>query len=222
MDTGRPTEIAGSRRPHWPIPTPQDVLIFGGSFDPPHRGHIDTSLAARDVVFGENEAWLVVVPAARSPFKDSGPLAGSADRVAMLERAFQGVDRVRVWTEEVWRAADGGPSYTVETLERAASIAPTGTRLRLLIGADQALTFHKWHRADRIVELAEPVVVLRPPYRSASELFQAGLDEREWGCRIVRSPLIDAASSAWREDRPEGLLPEGVADYIRERGLYQG
>lgn len=79
------------------------VLLMGGTFDPPHVAHVAQARSALRRAMAPG-AWLVLVPAARSPLKRGGPGARDRDRVAMLRAAFAGVGRATVWTDELDRA----------------------------------------------------------------------------------------------------------------------
>lgn len=222
----------------WPVPdATAHAIVFGGSFDPPTRAHIDLALAARDLI--DPAAWLVLVPAARSPHKHDGPLAPGADRVAMLAIALRDAPNTAIWTDELDRAADGVASYMVTTLERAAEVAPTA-HLRLLIGADQAVAFHRWRAPRRIIELAEPAVILRAPVLSREAFADALIEARDWSSeeitrwlsRLLPLPPIDASATEARDlleqnestscnrGRLQEVLDDRVLEYIAQRGLY--
>ena len=225
--------------PHPPGPPTPDardsvVLIFGGTFDPPHRAHLELPIAARDAIGAD---WLLYVPAGRSPFKKHNPVASDADRVAMLRAGLEGVARVSISTIELESDHSGErpPSYTVETLERLRSKAPGSTSFRLLIGADQASGFHRWREPERIIELAEPVVMLRVPHESRDALLESlrahwpDDDVDRWKRRIMSLPTIDVSATRAREllalgafdsDELRGAIPSPVLDYIRKRDLY--
>lgn len=156
------------------------VVLLGGTFDPPHRGHIGqarAACAARRRHFGGAGALLLFVPAARSPHKADGPIASGPDRVDMLRAAIadeaSGGDAdagviMDVWTDELDRAeADpqgGAGSYTVDTLRRARrwldAHAP-GSPLLMMIGQDQALALHRWREPEAILSLAGLIVLPR-------------------------------------------------------------
>lgn len=148
---------------------PPLILLCGGSFDPPHRAHTELPAIVRDQLelrLGcQGRAWMVYLPAARSPLKAAGPVAPDADRVAMLRLALAGTDRACLWTDEIDRAgppAASAPSYTIETVRRLlALLGDSPPTLRLLIGQDQAAQFHRWHEAKELLRLAEPVVLVR-------------------------------------------------------------
>lgn len=228
-----------AEHPITPLPIPPDVtgvILFGGSFDPVTRAHVALAAAARDAV--APDAWLLFVPAERSPHKPSGPIASDPDRVAMLQTATRVVERCGVWTDEIDRARAGEPSYSVETLERAKRTLGHASRLWLLIGADQAAAFHRWREYRRILDLAEPIVLLRPPLASAEDLRRTlreseAWSEREverWTQRIAPAPVMEDAAtraralllqgSGDREDL-ESLVDPAVLEVIERRGIYQ-
>ncbi|MFO0832933.1 MAG: hypothetical protein U0637_13965 [Phycisphaerales bacterium] len=221
------------------------VLVYGGSFDPPHAYHAaapghGAALVGRGVP-------CLYVPAARSPFKASGPVAGDEDRVAMLRAMLRGRRGAAVWTDEVDRAAwarargGAGPSYTVDTVRRLRGLLGDGVQVRLLIGVDQAAAFHRWRSARVLVRLAEPVVLPREGVEDGGALealiragggwaFWGERGVRAWGARVACAPLVDVSSTGIRAMLGAGgarragalrLLPQGVAAVVRSRGLYR-
>lgn len=204
------------------------LLIFGGTFDPPHRAHVELPGAAARALGIERVVYL---PAARNPQKDVETLSPDEDRVAMLRLALDGVEWADVSTIEIDR---GGASYFCETLEALIQTMPVATPVRFLIGADHALGFHSWDRWERILELAEPAVMLRPPWdpetfgRSLAERYDAE-EAAAWTDRVVRGlPMIDVSATEVRRRIAAGEPPDALAEvvdsrvvrYARERGLY--
>jgi nicotinate-nucleotide adenylyltransferase len=247
--------------PVTPMPIPLDgpsrpktVIIFGGTFDPPHVGHVELPTRVRSA-FEQRAAleqhatsadtaspgptWLLYVPAARSPHKAGGAVASDADRAQMLRLALGGSPRTSVWTDELDRAEAAAPSYSVETLARArAWLDANGlsdVQLRLLIGADQAVSFHAWREPRRIITLARPLVMIRGEVANV-EALQARLKQTkfwkrdelaEWNSATVPVGAIDVSATAIRRalaGSDEGLLSRylapSVIDYIRTRMLY--
>lgn len=220
-------------------PAPARVLIFGGTFDPPHRAHRSMALSAR-------EAWerqtpgtsvrLLVVPAARSPHKDEGPRASDADRLEMLALAWRGVPRAEVWAGEIERAARAsGPSFTIDTVR---ALRAPGVELALVIGSDQAGAFHRWREARELFERARPWVVPRGEVSDRSSLrrsletsaFWTRPELDLWDTRWVEAPTDPASSTIVRAElarrEPDGALLESLLGaevwrFIRERGLYR-
>lgn len=202
------------------------VLVFGGTFDPPHVGHVTLPELARQVLDADAVAY---VPAAVSPFKTDQPPTPAVHRLAMLRLALRDQPHAAIVTDELDRAAGGHePSYTVDTLERLRQRLGEQVTLRLLIGADQLRAFDRWKNWRRIVELAEPAVMVRPPETRDSILrdLPAGFDRDTWARRVVELPLVDVSSSdvrrRVREGQPLGdRVSPAVAEYICEHGLYR-
>ena len=179
------------------------VAVFGGSFNPPHVGHV----LACALVMGKGEVdRLLVVPTYEHPF--AKPLAPYDDRVAMCELAtafMRGLEVSRV------EADLGGESRTLRTLEHLAA-THADWRLRLVIGADILAETPKWFGFDAIARLAPPLVLAR-----------AGFDAPGAGPPLlpeVSSTEVRAAIArgAWSE--VEERVPRAVVALIRARGLY--
>lgn len=207
------------------------ALVFGGTFDPPHRAHVELPARVRDVMGADA---IVYVPAARSPHKPDGPVASGAERVEMLRLALAGARGVSISDLEL-NSGGAAPSYTVDTLRTLRAEIPRTTALRLLIGADQAAAFHRWREPEEIIRLAEPVVMLRAPHETIESLMGA-MAERwsapelaRWRDRVVAVPVLDVEATDIRgllradpdDPEPARLLPGPVLAYIRARGLYR-
>lgn len=217
-----------------PTPLPDlaefgDVMLVGGTFDPPHRAHTGIAEDARDRV--APGAQLYFVPASRSPHKDLGPGASDQDRITMLRLATAPIEDAHVWTDEIDRARFGEPSYWFTTLERARQQIGNDRRLLFLIGADQALSFHRWSEPGRILELAEVVVINRGEVQSKSEL-ESRLEGTPYVCQLVDGwcdvPRMDISATDVREALASekehdltGVLAREVASYIGRHGLYR-
>ena len=161
--------------PITPLAVPSEartLIVFGGTFDPPHWGHVKPVVEARALA-GLNDAWLVYVPAARSPHKSIGPVFSDARRVELLRLATAEIDHAAIWTDELDRGG-GAATYTIDTLRRLRRTRPDAA-LRLLIGADQALALHRWREPGEIVRLAPPLIMLRGGVESSRDALVAGL-----------------------------------------------
>jgi nicotinate-nucleotide adenylyltransferase len=199
--------------------------VFGGTFDPPHVGHVVLPELVRRAVGAD---LVVYVPAAVSPHKADRPPTPPEDRLAMLELALADSPDAVIWTDELERAAAGeAVSYTVDTLERLRAMVGPDVAMRLLIGSDQAVAFDRWREPGRIVALAEPVVMLRPPVDTVAKLREAvsggpAGEGDEWASRVVELPVMDVSATGVRAGEVgwEDRVPAGVAGYVRERGLY--
>jgi nicotinate-nucleotide adenylyltransferase len=180
-------------------------IYFGGAFDPVHVGH----LALAEFVQVELAEQVIFLPAGNSPFKNSHS-ATFEDRVHMLRLALRdsafGLD-----TREGLRE---GPSWTCDTLEELSR--ERAERHKLLMGSDQLAKFRQWHRWERILELADLLVINRPGENQVDTVPHQAL---VW-------PGMELSSSWLRERLASGkpcryLLPEGVHAYIKEQGLYE-
>ncbi|MBL8963879.1 MAG: nicotinate-nicotinamide nucleotide adenylyltransferase [Phycisphaeraceae bacterium] len=219
------------------VPGEPGIILVGGTFDPPHRGHANLAEAARRSL-GLDGAWLVFVPAGRSPFKQGvAPGTPAHHRVAMVRRAVAGLRRSSVWTDEVDRQEEGVPSFWVETLRRVRSLVGEDRPVRFLIGADQACGFHRWREPREVLGLAEATVLPRGECSTAEQLgaalrasgFWSQDDIERWKSRLVRVGVDGVSSSRVRELLSRGLFDEaaefldpGVLGYAREHGLYRG
>jgi nicotinate-nucleotide adenylyltransferase len=191
------------------------LAIFGGSFDPPHVGHL---LAADDAWSQLALDRIVLVPTATQPLKVGRAAASAQHRLAMTRLLVEGDARFEVSALEVERA---GLSFTVDTLDHFAGQYPAAERY-LLLGADVLATFAQWREPERILQLARPVVLQRAG--DAPPRMPAGLDAG----RIERLPTrrVDISSTEIREriraGRPiRGFVTESVAAYIARSGLYR-
>jgi nicotinate-nucleotide adenylyltransferase len=187
--------------------------IFGGSFDPPHIGHL---LAAHDAMDRLALDRLAVVPAAIQPLKRADATSG-ARRLEMARLTFGDDPRVEVSSVEVDR---GGVSFTVDTLEEFARRDPGAERF-LLLGADVLASFAQWKEPERVLALARPVILARAG--SAVALPQ-GLDAGR--LLALETRRVDVSSTEIRErvragKSIRGFVTDGVAALIERDGLYR-
>lgn len=131
-----------------------NIGILGGTFDPPHVGHL---IVAQDAALALELDRIVFIPAARPPHKSTVVVSPPALRAAMLALAIEGDGRFSMDPLELDRA---GASYTVDTLRELARREPA-TRWTLLIGSDQYSEFDAWHEPDEIRRLAQVAVLMR-------------------------------------------------------------
>lgn len=187
------------------------IGVLGGTFDPPHIGHLVTAVNVRyelnlDVVLMvvANEPWQKVGSRDVSPAKD---------RYAMVCAAVDGVAGVEASNIELRR---GGPSYSIDTLEELRAAEPTA-ELFLILGDDAAAGLGSWERTEDLVDICRIVVVDRPgSVRAVPERFEV---ER------VEVPHLEVSSTDLRARVVDGrpttyLLPQEVSCLIADRGLY--
>lgn len=187
--------------------------VFGGTFDPPHVGHLVAAVNAR------HEARLdrVLLVVANEPWQKVGmrDISPAADRLAMVEAAVAGVEGVEASALEIER---GGPSYTADTLCQLHDGDPT-RELFLVLGSDAVAGLPTWERTDAVRELATIVVVERPGTTGSRP-------PPGYRALVVSVPLLDVSSTEVRSRVAEGrpldyLLTPGVISCIHERGLYR-
>ena len=188
------------------------IGILGGTFDPPHNGHL---LAAGDAFESLQLDRVIFVPARVQPLKAAQQSAPPRDRLAMVSRLVDGDPRFRVSSVEIDR---DGLSYTVDTLLALSSEWP-GSSLFLMVGADVVPTFSKWREPGRIVKLATLAVLAR------------GGDLPDFGTIpgspvVVEGRRIDISSTEVRRRVREGksirgFVPDSVDAYIASARLYR-
>ncbi len=190
---------------------PLRIGLFGGTFDPPHLGHLVTAVNVRHALALD----LVLLMVANDPWQKTGSRAitPAADRLAMVRAAVEGVDGLEAGTEEIER---GGASYTADTLALL-KIKHPGARLFTIVGDDAAANIDSWERVDEVTAMSQLVVVDRPgaPVNLSTQF--------DW--RHVEVPRLEVSSTDLRcrvtDGRPlDFLVPEKVIAIIRNRGLY--
>ena len=187
--------------------------MFGGTFDPPHIGHL---VAARDACdqLGLDRVLLVV---ANVPWQKVGErtISPVADRWAMVRAATDGSERLEACDVEIRR---GGPSYMVDTLDELRR-ALHDAALYLLVGTDTAAGLATWHDWERLAGLARLVVFPRPGSQDERPPLGVEFD-------LLDTPQLEVSSTDLRERVREGrtiehLVPDAVRRVIGERGLYR-
>lgn len=186
--------------------------VFGGTFDPPHLGHL---IVAQDACTALALDGVLFVPAASPPHKLGRAHTPASLRLEMLQAATAGDARFRPCDIELRRH---GPSYTVDTLRQLASEEPAA-ELVLLIGADQAREFATWRSPDDIARLAAVVALSREGQASSRE------PELAW-LRWLPVTRIDISATDIRRRVAAGepihyLVPAAVEAIIRREGLYR-
>jgi nicotinate-nucleotide adenylyltransferase len=197
------------------------VALFGGSFDPPHHGHIAIATAAADAFELDT---VLFAPTGHQPLKPEGASAKFADRLAMVRLVCTEDPRFAA-SKVNSPQADGMPNYTVETLTLLKETMPEA-KLFNLVGADSFLDLPRWRLPERLLELAEWIVVSRPgfPIASLSELDLTP-NQRDH-IHLLQTVHEDVAATNLRERLEAGdpcvdLLPEAVVAYIQEHQLYR-
>ena len=205
---------------------PSSLVLFGGTFDPVHHGHL---IVARAVAEQKGLEKVVFVPTARPPHKE-GPLATALQRLEMLKLAVAGQPHLGVSDVELRRG--GQRSYTIDTVSQLQAENPSA-QIWLIVGADMLADLPNWHRAGELIEQVGILSVGRPGWQDRSGRCETALTETFGGSRArqiladaVEAPLIEISSTDVRRRVGQGrsirwLVPEAVESYIAREGLYR-
>lgn len=186
--------------------------IFGGSFDPPHLGHLLPLIDAAEALQLDAVRF---VPAATQPFKVGLATASADQRLAMTRLLVAGTPGFSVSAAEIGRA---GLSFTVDTVAAIQAEVP-GAELTLLLGADAFALFEQWRDPARIRRMAAIAVLARGDEAPAGGPAPSGI-------RLLRTRRVDISSTELRARVADGrtirgFVPDALADYIAEHRLYR-
>lgn len=192
-------------------PAPTRIGLFGGTFDPPHVGHLVTAVNVGHALSLD----LVILMVANLPWQKEGSreLTDAADRLAMVEAAVADVPGIVAGRTEI---DAGGPSYTADTLARLAAEHP-GAALFTIMGADAAAGLLSWDRYEEVIASSTLVAVDRPgaqvPLPDGIEWIRVEVPRLEVSSTDLRSRFTDGRPLDYLVTRP-------VLEVIAERSLY--
>ena len=207
------------------------IGVYGGAFDPPHLAHVALAKAA---IAQADLDLLLVIPTGQAWHK-SRTLSPAADRLAMVQLAFEDQAQVKIDGRETLRS---GPTYTIDTLEALKQAHPKAS-FALFIGQDQAAAFTSWHRWRAVLEIATLFVAEREGTISGNGLLNtlngllvatkgaspdAGLADSCVQALMLPPMAISATDIRQRASKGLGishLVPEAVAGYIAQHHLYR-
>lgn len=220
------------------------IGFFGGSFDPPHRGHI---ALARLTIERLGLDRVLFAPVGKQPLKHDRPQADFAARVAMTELAIAGESRMEISTLDAPRA-DGRPNYTIDVIGALRVVLADDDQIFCLMGADSFLTIGRWHRSVDLLLACDMVVAARPGFPIADLTAALPADVSIGACDQPQPPdqvlclkaagkhathlyllpdlAEDVSASEIRVALQRGgdeaaVLSPRVRAYIREHGLYR-
>jgi nicotinate-nucleotide adenylyltransferase len=179
--------------------TGRRIAFFGGSFDPPHLGHLAVARAARDAFHLDT---VLFAPVGTQPLKPEGSAASFDDRLAMTRLAIAGEPGFAISLVDAPKssaAGDAQPNYTIDTLARLRSESKPGCVLYCLMGADSYFALRRWHRAAEIPYTAALIVASRPGQSLAG--LHAALPQ---GLRVEPAPTGVRDESGPIESNPSG------------------
>ena len=196
------------------------IGIYGGTFNPPHLGHIRAAVTAVEALKLD---LLLVIPDRIAPHKQLPEDSASPEqRLQMLQLALAGKEKIQVSDLELCRE---GKSFTYETVEQLRREYPDD-ELILLMGTDMFLSFHQWREPERILAQASLGVFYRgtPGEKSRIEERKAQMEQQGHTVHLIENEVVDISSTQLRRMLvfrcASPFLPEGVEEYIRSRGLY--
>jgi nicotinate-nucleotide adenylyltransferase len=197
--------------------------ILGGTFDPPHLGHLVLAQEAY-IQLGLDKVWFV--PAGQPPHKTGREITPAEVRSTLVALAIEGDERFGLCRVELER---NGPSYTVDTLRELRRDWGAEAWVCLILGWDMMSTLASWHNPDGLVELVDQIAAsLRPgsPLRTGElDRLAEGVPSLQGKLEVMRVPQLDISATALRRRVTAAqsiryLVPDAVCDYIAEHGIY--
>ena len=190
------------------------IGIFGGTFNPPHVGHLIAIESVRDT---ERLNTVLFVPSATPPNKQEGTIAPAADRLRMTQLAIEGNPNFQLSDIEIQRT---GISFTIDTVNALQSLYPEAS-ISLVIGSDNFLEFHTWKSPKEILARVELIVMSRPGFD-----LRQGHSEYSRLAKAVNVPPIGVSGTDIRRRVKFNrsiryLVPKAVEDFILHSSLYR-
>jgi len=196
------------------------VGLFGGSFDPPHRGHLAVAEAVRDRFALDR---VLLAPTAIQPLKH-GAHASFTDRLHMVRLLCEGANGIEASAVD-GPQPNGKPNYTIDTLRRLRDQLPPGAEIFFIVGADAFLSVHHWKDPDKLLNEARWIVVSRPGF-DLHQLKTLELTPEQRSRIETLSDFENPVSATEIRERlheheaPSKLVPPKVLEYIRAHCLY--
>ena len=190
------------------------IAILGGSFDPPHLGHL---ILADTVITNCNYDKIIFIPAKIPPHKNISGEVSNEDRLNMLKLSIENDERFLL---DEYELNNDSVSYTINTLNYLYKNYNIEGKIGLIIGADLIKDFDKWREPERIAEISDITVVNREDDKN---LYKENIDK--YNIKVIMAPRIDISSSLIRNRIKEKkgfryFVKEKVYDYIVSKKLY--
>lgn len=190
------------------------IAILGGTFDPPHLGHL---ILADTVITNRNYDKVIFIPAKIPPHKNISGKASNEDRLNMLKLSIEDDERFLL---DEYELNNDGVSYTINTLNYLYNNYNIEGKIGLIIGADLVRDFDKWREPDKIAEISDITVVNREDDKN---LYKEHIDK--YNIKVIMAPRIDISSSLIRNRIKENkgfryFVTNKVYEYIKEKKLY--
>lgn len=196
------------------------IGLLGGTFDPPHVGHLWLATLARDALGLER---VLVIPAPQPPHKRGVPMSPVEDRVALVRAAIQDDPSLELSTIELERS---GPSYTIDTVTALRAQLPSEVEPVLIMAADSLAAIHTWREPDALLANLEWAVGPRPGTPAPQEaLLRERFGAAAGRIHLLDGPALDVSATEIRARVAAGrairyLVPRRVESEIAARGLY--
>jgi nicotinate-nucleotide adenylyltransferase len=197
------------------------IGLMGGTFDPPHLGHLAVAEEARRQL---DMAEVIFIPAGNPYFKAAALISPAEHRINMLKLALADKPYFKISLLEIERP---GPSYAVDTVSRIKEQSNPDDELFFIMGWDSLMTLYRWQEPERLISLCRLVAAPRPGYpRPDLAVIEENLPGISQRALVMDKPLIDISATNIRDRVRQGLpinhlAPAEVASYIREHGLYR-
>ena len=189
----------------------EKIFFFGGSFDPPHIGHIDIA----NICLNRCDT-LIILPAKQSPFKSNKPSASSAQRLELLNLSFHSVDNIII---DDFELNSTKPNYTIYSIQHLKKKFPN-TELTLVIGGDQWSNFNDWYKWKDILKevnifcLNRSDLINENRYGSPNDVHFI----KDFNCKISSTKIREMIKT--NPEIARNSLHPGVFSYIMENGIY--
>lgn len=190
--------------------------VFGGSFDPPHNGHLALCRLAHDRLGIDR----LIISVSKNPFK-AGADASDLHRLRMAELLSREIDPTGRFAQvSTWELERPGPSYTIDLLRHLHASHPS-SELLLLLGEDSYRDLPRWKSADEIVRLCRVVVFARPSAKKSDVGTGAALPAAGFFELDVPVSATEVRGRLARGETADHLVPPSIAAYITANGLYR-
>ncbi|MDQ6682576.1 MAG: nicotinate-nucleotide adenylyltransferase [Chloroflexota bacterium] len=212
---------APGAEPQAPAPL-RRIGVLGGTFDPPHVGHLWLATMAADAAGLDR---VLFMPAAQPPHKRDRILSGAADRLVMTRLAIAGDPRLELTAIEMERP---GPSFTIDSVRELQAQHGDGVQLFLVMAADSLLQIDTWRQPEELLSLVEWIIGPRPGSPPPPpELLRDRFGAAAARIQLLSGPSLDVSSSDLRARVAAGrairyLVPRAVEELIEDRQLYRG
>lgn len=200
-----------------------NILVYGGTFDPVHYGHITP---VKHLLQSRLVDKLIYVPC-KTPVHKQQAQIDASHRHAMLQLMIKDCFNDFDVSTDDFELTSNSANYSVNTLEYFKRQYPND-QLMFLIGMDSLLNLHSWHQYQRIFELAQLIVIKRPGFELNKQLPQPVLSRIDTAIQIVEAPEVAVSSTQIRtalvNNKPHNLaehIPNSVFQYIQQQQLYQ-